>query len=106
MAIDSMSAARLITLCPKRCPVTNSFSIVAIIIGIQGIIVGVVSLVMAFKGGGVGIAILGLVSILFGIVLLINPILSALALVLVLAAFAIVGGVASIVMAFRLRPAG
>jgi uncharacterized membrane protein HdeD (DUF308 family) len=81
-------------------------AIVAIIIGIQGIIVGVVGLVVAFKGGGVGPAILGVVSILFGLVLLINPILSAVALVLVLAAFAIVGGVASIIMAFRLRPAG
>jgi uncharacterized membrane protein HdeD (DUF308 family) len=41
-----------------------------IILGIQGIIIGAISLVRAFRGGGWGIGILGIVSIFFGLVLL------------------------------------
>ena len=60
---------------------------------------------MAFKGGGWAAGILGALSIIFGIILLLNPVASAVALVFVAGGFAIVGGIASIVMAFRYRAA-
>ena len=44
------------------------------VLGIQGIIYGVVELIMAFKGGGWGVGILGVVSILFGGFLLVQPV--------------------------------
>jgi uncharacterized membrane protein HdeD (DUF308 family) len=75
------------------------------VLGIQGIIYGGIELVMAFKGGGWGVGILGVVSILFGAFLLKNPFPASLALPWVFAVFAIVGGIAAIVMAFRVKNA-
>ncbi len=78
-------------------------TVLVIIIGIQGIIVGILGLVQAFKGAGWGAGILGALSIIFGIILLANPILGAAALPWVLGIFGIVGGIAAIIAAFRLR---
>jgi uncharacterized membrane protein HdeD (DUF308 family) len=78
-------------------------SILVIILAVQGIIVGIVGLVQAFKGAGWGAGILGALSVLFGIVLLFNPILGAAALPWVLGIFGIVGGIAGIIAAFRMR---
>jgi uncharacterized membrane protein HdeD (DUF308 family) len=47
-------------------------SILILILGIQGVIVGIVSLIMAFKGGGWGAGILGALSIIFGLILMAN----------------------------------
>jgi uncharacterized membrane protein HdeD (DUF308 family) len=76
---------------------------VVIIIAIEGIIIGVVGLIQAFRGGGWGAGILGVISILFGIILFLNPVMGAAALPFVAGAFAIAGGIAAIVAAFRLR---
>jgi uncharacterized membrane protein HdeD (DUF308 family) len=80
-------------------------TIYVFVLGIQGIIYGAVELIMAFKGGGWGVGILGVVSILFGGFLLRNPFPASLALPWVFAIFAIVGGISAIVMAFRLKNA-
>lgn len=74
-----------------------------IIMGVQGIIFGIAGLVAAFKGGGWGAGILSALSIIFGIVLLFNPILGAAALPWVLGIFGIVGGIFTIVAAFRMK---
>lgn len=74
-----------------------------IVLGIQGMIIGVINLIQAFRGGGWGIGILGVISIIFGIILLANPILGAAALPWVLGIFALVGGVMAMVQAFRMR---
>ena len=79
-------------------------AVYVIILGIQGIIVGGTSLVMAFRGGGWGAGILGVLSIVFGIVLLLDPVFIGVAILpFVLGAFALVGGIAAIIGAFRLR---
>ena len=78
-------------------------SVLVIILGVQGIIVGIVGLVTAFKGGGWGSGVLGALSILFGLVLLFNPLLGAAALPWVLGIFGIVGGITSIIAAFRMK---
>jgi len=79
-------------------------AIYVIILGIQGIIVGATSLVVAFRGGGWGAGILGALSIVFGIILLLDPVFIGIAVLpFVLGAFALVGGIAAIIGAFRLR---
>jgi uncharacterized membrane protein HdeD (DUF308 family) len=74
-----------------------------IVLGIQGLIIGAVNIVRAFRGAGWGAGILGALSIIFGIILLANPVLGATALPWVLGIFAIVGGITAIFAAFRLR---
>ena len=79
-------------------------AVYVIILGIQGIISGGASLVMAFQGGGWGMGILGALSIVLGIVLLLNPLFIGVAVLpIVLGAFSLVGGIAAIVGTFMLR---
>ena len=78
-------------------------STMVIILGIQGIIYGGIGLFQAFKGAGWEAGILGAVSIAFGIYLLANIGAATLALPWVTGILAIVGGVAAVVMAFRLK---
>jgi uncharacterized membrane protein HdeD (DUF308 family) len=77
-----------------------------VVLGIQGIILGGVSLVMAFRGEGWGVGILGALSIVLGLVLLFNVWIGVATLPFILGAFSIVGGVFAVVTAFRMRSAG
>lgn len=93
-----------------RHPVASAVTIPAILIlllGIQGLVVGVVSLVMAFKGGGWGAGILGAISIIFGLILVLNFATPAavVTFIWVVAIFAVAGGIVQIVQAFRQRQA-
>jgi uncharacterized membrane protein HdeD (DUF308 family)/predicted flap endonuclease-1-like 5' DNA nuclease len=74
-----------------------------IVLGIEGLIIGVINLIQAFRGGGWGIGILGVLSIIFGLILLANPMLATIGLPFVLGIFGIVFGVIAIFGAFRLR---
>ncbi len=76
---------------------------IVLIFGIQGIIIGVINIIQAFQGGGWGIGLLGVLSIIIGLILLFNTLISAAVLPFVIGGFAIVGGIAAIIMAFRLR---
>src|SRR5436190_576363 len=49
------------------------------LLGCAGVTIGALSLVQAFRGGGWGAAILGLISLLFGALLLFNPFLTGIA---------------------------
>ncbi len=75
------------------------------ILGLQGIIYGFIQLVMAFKGGGWGVGILGVLSIVFGGLIMTNAVVASLALPWVFGIFAIAGGIAAIVIATRLKKA-
>lgn len=80
-------------------------SIVVLLLGIQGLIAGAVMLVMAFKGGGWGMGILGVLSIIFGIVLILafGELGTVMVFIWVVGIFAVVGGIVQIVQAFRQR---
>jgi len=78
-------------------------STLVILLGIQGIIYGGVGVFQAFKGAGWGAGILGAISVLFGIYLLANIGAATLVLPWVVGVLALVGGVAAIVMAFRVK---
>jgi uncharacterized membrane protein HdeD (DUF308 family) len=84
---------------PITSPLAVGFTLV-IIIGIQGIIYGIAGLIAAFQGGGFGAGALGVISIIFGIIILGSPLISVAALPWVLGAFALVGGIALIASAF------
>ena len=71
--------------------------------GFFGIIIGVIGLIQAFQGAGWGAGILGVLSILFGIVLLANPLVGAVTLPFIFGFLGIVGGIAALVMAFRMK---
>lgn len=83
---------------------TLVFGVAAVIIlGIQGVIMGIFGLIESFQGAGWGPGILGAVSIIIGILLLGSPLGYAMALPWVIGIFAVVGGIFTIVMAFRLK---
>ena len=67
-------------------------------------VAGGASLVMAFRGGGWGTGVLGVLSILLGLVLLVNPLFIGIAVLpFVLGAVALLGGILAIVAAFMMR---
>ena len=74
-----------------------------IILGVQGIISGIIGLVIAFKGAGWGAGVLAGLSLLFGILLLSSSFVATLALPWVFGIFAVVGGIAGIFAAFKLK---
>jgi uncharacterized membrane protein HdeD (DUF308 family) len=78
---------------------------IVVLLGVQGIIMGVVGLIEAFRGGGWGPGIMGGLSILFGVLLLGNSMAATVMLPWVIGIFMIVGGIFAIVMAFRLKGA-
>ena len=91
-----------------RHPVASAATIPMILVlmlGIQGLVVGAVSLVMAFKGGGLGAGILGAISILFGLILVLNfaDLGTVAVFIWVVAILALAGGIVQIIQAFRQR---
>lgn len=98
-------AAGLLVLSSPLLAVVLLPAILAIIIATQGIIMGIVFLVQGFKGGGAGGIAIGVISMAFGAVLLIWPLYAGFTLVIVIAAFAIIGGIAAIVHSFQIRNA-
>ena len=78
-------------------------AVFVIVIGVQGLIMGVITLIMAFKGGGWGPGILGALSIIFGIILLGNPLAGAVVLPIVAGVYGLIGGIATIAVAFKLK---
>jgi uncharacterized membrane protein HdeD (DUF308 family) len=93
-----------------RYPIMSTLAVPAIIIlvlGIQGILVGIIGLVMAFKGGGVGAGILGVLSIVFGVIICANYTSPSMILtfVWIVGVFALIGGFGQIFQAFSNRTA-
>ena len=67
-----------------------------------GILIGLTHIVRAFSGGGWGSAVLGLISLLFGVLLLARPLESLVVLVLLVALWAVVGGAIAVVVSFAM----
>lgn len=79
--------------------------ILVLILGIWGVIHGFTLLFLAFRGGGWGAGILGGLTILFGIILIVNYGVPGmgLSLIWVAAIFGLIGGIVMIIQAFRQR---
>lgn len=72
------------------------------IVGFLAIFQGIASLIQAFQGQGWGIGILGILSIIFGIILVLNPLIGVAVLPFVLGVVMLGGGIIAIVAAARM----
>lgn len=81
--------------------------IFVLVLGLWGVIQGTVALIMAFRGGGWGMGILGVVGIIFGLILIGTYTIPGMGLtfIWVAAIWAFFGGIVMIVQAFRQRSA-
>ena len=73
------------------------------VFGFFGIIIGIIGLIQAFQSAGWGAGILGVLSILFGLLLIFNAFVASLTLPFIFGILGVVGGIAALVMAFRMR---
>jgi uncharacterized membrane protein HdeD (DUF308 family) len=74
-----------------------------VFIGIWAIINGVVKIALALKGGGWGIGIIGILTIILGLLLLTNSLVGALFLPWIFGFFLLLGGIGSLVWGLRMR---
>lgn len=89
-------------------PIYSSFIVLAlfiIFIGAWAIVTGVVHLVWGLKGGGWGIGILGILTIILGLLLLTNSLAGVLVLPWIFGFFLIIGGLGSVIWGLRMRSA-
>jgi uncharacterized membrane protein HdeD (DUF308 family) len=77
-------------------------TVLTVFIAVDGIVLGAGYLGAAFRGAGWGAGIMGLISIVLGVILLGRPLIGAAVLPLLLGWWAIAGGVWAIILAFRL----
>jgi uncharacterized membrane protein HdeD (DUF308 family) len=78
-------------------------STIAIILGILGILIGVVSVIGSFRGGGFGALVFGIISALIGLLFVFNPLSTASVTVTVLAVLLIIDGLAGMYLAIRYK---
>jgi uncharacterized membrane protein HdeD (DUF308 family) len=78
-------------------------TMIVIVFGIEGLVMGVLELIGGFSGGGMGSFIRGVINLLIGVLLLSAPMAAALAVPFVFAILLLVQGVALVALAFRVR---
>ena len=78
---------------------------IVLILGVQGLIMGVLDIIGGFKGGGFRSFLLGVVNIVIGALLLGSPLLAALSLPLVFGILLLIQGAGLVILAFRVRAA-
>ncbi|MCW5864419.1 MAG: DUF308 domain-containing protein [Anaerolineae bacterium] len=76
-----------------------------VMLGVQALLLGIVHIVQALRGAGWAMGVIGIINIIFAVLLLGNVLLSMALLPWLFATFAIIGGIATIYMALRLRSA-
>lgn len=74
-----------------------------IFIGVWAVVTGAVKLVWGFKGGGWGMGILGILTIILGLLLLTNSLAGVLVLPWIFGFFLIIGGIGSVIWGLRMR---
>jgi uncharacterized membrane protein HdeD (DUF308 family) len=78
---------------------------IVIILGVQGLIMGVLDIIGSFQGGGARSFLLGAINIVIGALLLGSPLIAALSLPLVFGVLLLIQGAGLIILAFRARAA-
>ena len=106
MGIVSIIAGGYILMYPVAAGVALP-RIFVLILGLWALMQGIILLVMAFKGGGWGAGILGIVEIVFGIILMgeYGSLGSGLVMIWVAAVWGLIGGILMVIQAFRQRKA-
>lgn len=87
-------------------PLISPFVVLAlfvIFIGVWAIITGAMHLVWGFRGGGWGIGILGVLSIILGLLLLTNALAGVLVLPWIFGFFLIIGGIGAVIAGLKMR---
>lgn len=80
-------------------------AMIVVVLGVEGLIMGVLDIIGAFSGGGVGSFILGVINLVIGVLLLGAPLAATVAVPLVFGLLLLFQGIALIVLAFRVRSA-
>ena len=78
-------------------------TVLVLYLGAYGIVIGLIHLAEAARGGGWGLGVLGVLGIVLGALLLLSPLAAALALPWVLGVLALVGGILAIAGSFSIR---
>lgn len=106
IGIISILAGGTILMYPVAAAVTLP-QVFVLVLGLWGLMNGIVMLLMAFRGGGWGAGILGVIEIVLGLILIANYGVPGMGLTLiwVAAIWGLVGGVVMIFQAFRERRA-
>ena len=106
MGIVSIIAGGYILMYPVAAGVALP-RLMVLMLGLWGLFEGIILLFMAFKGGGWGAGIMGVVAIVFGLILIgdYGSLGSGLVMIWVAAVWALIGGVVMVIQAFRLRKA-
>jgi uncharacterized membrane protein HdeD (DUF308 family) len=82
---------------------TLASSWLVVLVGFLALLQGAAGLVVALQGGGWGMGALSVLGILFGLFLVINPLMGVATLTLILAIFMLIGGVGAVIQALRMR---
>jgi uncharacterized membrane protein HdeD (DUF308 family) len=80
-------------------------SFFAIFIGFWGVFIGAAHLFQAFKTKDGGNGIIGFISIIFGLIILIYPLLAAELIPLIVGVFAVVCGIGAVIASFQVKKA-
>ena len=80
-------------------------AVIVIVLGVQGVVMGVLDIIGGFTGGGAGSFFLGVINFVIGLLLLGAPFAAALAVPLVFGVLLLIQGIALIVLALRVRSA-
>lgn len=78
-------------------------TVIVLVLGALGLVMGVADMIGAFSGGGIGSFVLGVINALIGLAILASPVYAALALPFVLGILLIIQGVALVIWAFRVH---
>ena len=102
IGIVGISAGLLVVRHPLLAALTVP-TVLVIILGVQGLIMGAIEIIGGISGGGIGSFILGVINLLIGVLLLSSPVAAALAVPLVFGILLLIEGVGLIIWAFRVR---
>jgi uncharacterized membrane protein HdeD (DUF308 family) len=78
--------------------------VLVIFLAIDAFVMGMTQVFHTLRGGGLGLVLLGVLNIIFGLILLFNPLLGVAALPIILGACAVIGGIFVSIHAFLSRP--
>ncbi len=76
---------------------------IVVLVAVQGLVMGGLEIVGAFRGAGIGSFILGAIYVAISLLLLAKPVVAAIAVPLVFGGLLLVQGAALVVLAFRIR---
>ena len=80
-------------------------TMIVVVLGVQGLVMGGLDIIGAFTGGGLASFFMGAINLVLGLLLLSSPVAAALAVPMTFGALLLIQGVVFIVLAFQVRSA-